>query len=98
MSFSSTRRWWPHASLRTSAYWRGRISLFRIVQEATLEFADRLEIYELEPAEQARFEQLGYHELMAELLRRRPDRVEDKLSHHIRLPIEVGLAEDSRTR
>ncbi|MDW8252870.1 MAG: hypothetical protein RMM58_03225 [Chloroflexota bacterium] len=71
--------WWPHVQLRTAAYWRGRAWLFRVVAEATLEFADRLEVYELDDAEFERLQQLSYHDRIAALLNRRPDRIERKL-------------------
>ena len=75
----TTRPWWPHVELRTSAYWRGEVGLFRVVAEATLEFADRVEVYELESGEIDQMQQLSYHERIASLLRRRPDRVEAKV-------------------
>ncbi|GIW05804.1 MAG: hypothetical protein KatS3mg060_0609 [Dehalococcoidia bacterium] len=77
---SSRRPWWPHVELRTSAYWRGKVWLFRVVPEAILEFADRIEVYELENAELAWLQQMSYHERIAALLKRRPDRVEPKVA------------------
>lgn len=74
-----TRSWWPHADLRMSTYWRGKVWLFRVVPEATLEFADRTEIYELDSSEYRRMQTLTYNERIGELLRRRPDRVIDKI-------------------
>jgi hypothetical protein len=77
---SNRRPWWPHVELRTSAYWRGKTWLFRVVAEATLEFADRLEVYELDDDELERLQQLSYHDRIAALLDRRPDRVEPKIA------------------
>jgi hypothetical protein len=54
--------------------------LFRVVAEATLEFADRVEVYELESADLDRLQSLSYHERIAALLDRRPDRVEPKVA------------------
>lgn len=75
---SSKRPWWPHVELRTSAYWRGPTWLFHVVAEATLEFADRVEVYELDDDDLARLQGLSYHERIAALLDRRPHRVELK--------------------
>ena len=72
--------WWPHVELRTTAYWHGRPLLFTVVPEATLEFADRLEVYQLSEEEWRALAARSYHERIAALLQRRPTRVEPKLA------------------
>ncbi|MCS7002237.1 MAG: hypothetical protein NZ518_05245 [Dehalococcoidia bacterium] len=79
MTGSTSSPWWPHPSLRTGAYWRGRARLYRVVAEATLEFVDRVEVYELNEQDHQAYHDLAYQDRIAFLLRRRPDRVEYKL-------------------
>ncbi|MFN8532816.1 MAG: hypothetical protein U0556_04645 [Dehalococcoidia bacterium] len=90
----TSRSWWPHVELRTSAYWRGKAWLFRVVPEATLEFADRIEVYELESIELDALARLSYHERIGALLRRRPDRIDEKLA----APSPVGPSDGILSR
>lgn len=73
------RNWWPHVELRHHSTWRGKAWLFRVVPQATLEFADRVEIYDLDNAEFARFSAMSYNDRIKALLYRKPDSVLDKV-------------------
>ena len=73
------RSWWPHVELRHQATWRGKAWLFRVVPQATLEFADRVEVYDLDSVEFEAFSGMAYNDRIAALLYRKPDTVLDKI-------------------